>query len=232
MNARPSIRILDLDAARGSAAADRLRVLAREYGLDAEIWSVGCMMEIARWGFAGKSPALLVDGYAVCSGGPVSEGMLRRLVLGLLTLQGREPKNAPLSEARVEQVPPSPATAPSAPFAQAWGAPQSSGDHAMFTPLTTANYKEAIAATESGVLICFKKLCPHCKNMEKVLEKFAARQPGLSLLQLDSEDEPEAFKALGGERAPTVLVIKGGKVAAVKAGLMNPREMEAFYRSA
>ncbi len=101
----------------------------------------------------------------------------------------------------------------------------------MFTPLTTANYKETIAATQNGALICFKKLCPHCKNMEKVLEKLAGKQPGLTLLQLDSEDEPEAFKDLGGERAPTILLIRGGKVAAVKAGLMNPREMETWYLS-
>ncbi len=34
------------------------------------------------------------------------------------------------------------------------------------------------------------------------------------------------------ERAPTVCVVKSGKVAAQKTGLMNPREMAAFYESA
>ena len=102
----------------------------------------------------------------------------------------------------------------------------------MFTQLTTANYQETIAATGEGVLICFKKLCPHCKNMEKVLEKFSAQRAGLSFYCLDSEEEPEAMTALGAERVPTILIIKGGKVTATKAGLMNPREMAAMYDKA
>ena len=39
----------------------------------------------------------------------------------------------------------------------------------MLTQLTSANYKETIAATDQGVIIFFKKLCAHCKNMEKEL---------------------------------------------------------------
>ena len=220
-----SIRVLDLDPQRGAAVADSLRRLAREHSLAAEIWSVGCMMEIARWGLAGKTPALLVDGHAVCAGGPISEGMLERLVHGILAMQAASAGASSPSNTTITTG--APASEGRKPAAHA----PSTGGVFMFTPLTTANYKESIAATENGVLICFKKLCPHCKNMEKVLEKFAAKQPGLSLFQLDSEEEPEAFKDLGGERAPTIVGIKGGKVAAVKAGLMNPREMEAWYRT-
>ena len=43
----------------------------------------------------------------------------------------------------------------------------------MFTRLTDADHRETLANTESGVVIFFKKLCPHCKNMERVLEKFS-----------------------------------------------------------
>ena len=102
----------------------------------------------------------------------------------------------------------------------------------MFTQLTQDTYKNAIETAESGVLICFKKLCPHCKNMEKVLEKFAAQRQGLRFFSLDSEEESQAMRELGAERVPTILVLKHGKVAATKAGLMNPREMAAFYDAA
>ena len=44
----------------------------------------------------------------------------------------------------------------------------------MIEIITEADYKDRLAATQNGVLLFFKKLCPHCKNMEKVLEKFGA----------------------------------------------------------
>lgn len=102
----------------------------------------------------------------------------------------------------------------------------------MYTQLTTETYKEAIAAVENGILLCHKKLCPHCKNMEKVMEKFGAQNPGVAFFHLDSEEEPDAMKELGAERVPTILIIKGGKVVTVKAGLMNPRELTALYKAA
>jgi len=102
----------------------------------------------------------------------------------------------------------------------------------MFTELTDDTYSQAIKDTASGVLICFKKQCPHCKNMEKVLEKFASKNPEVKLFKLDSEENPAALAELDSERAPTILVIKGGQIAARKAGLMNPKEMKAFFASA
>ena len=65
--------------------------------------------------------------------------------------------------------------------------------------------------------------------MGKVIDKFAARHPDLTLLALDSEEEPEAMAALGVERVPTILIIKNGAVVASKMGLMNPRELAALF---
>lgn len=98
--------------------------------------------------------------------------------------------------------------------------------------ITDAIYQDRIAAVDAGVCIFVKKLCPHCKNMMKVMEKFSALQPGVSLLSMDIEDNTAAAKEFEAERAPTVLVIKNGKVVATKAGLMNPKEMLAFYQGA
>jgi len=98
--------------------------------------------------------------------------------------------------------------------------------------LTDATFEERIAATGNGVCIFIKKLCPHCKNMLKVLEKFSALEPEATLLSIDIEDNAVAAKAYEAERAPTVLVIKGGQVVGRKSGLINPREMAAFYKGA
>lgn len=102
----------------------------------------------------------------------------------------------------------------------------------MFTEISDTDYEAAIAGTDGGILICYKKLCPHCKNMEKALEKFSAFEPGAALLRMDIEENTAAAAAFGAERAPTLLVIKGGKIAATKAGLMNPKELRAWYSAA
>lgn len=99
----------------------------------------------------------------------------------------------------------------------------------MYTQLTGNTYESAIASVGQGVLLCSKKLCPHCKNMEKVMEKFSVQRPGVALFKLDSEEEAEAMAALGAERVPTVIIIKGGKPVTVKTGLMNPRELLALF---
>lgn len=101
----------------------------------------------------------------------------------------------------------------------------------MIREITQADYQEAIAATPAGVCIVFKELCPHCKNMEKVLEKFAKLMPDAALLGLDIQKHPEAAKALGAERAPTVCIVKNGAVRQTKTGLMNPKELLALYQA-
>ena len=104
----------------------------------------------------------------------------------------------------------------------------------MIEIITEADYKDRLAATQNGVLLFFKKLCPHCKNMEKVLEKFGAAKPGIArgLREGHVVRCAAAAAALGAERPPTIFVIKGGEVKASKVGLMNPREMAAFFEKA
>lgn len=102
----------------------------------------------------------------------------------------------------------------------------------MIDILTDNDCQSRLAASGSAVLIVFKKLCPHCKNMEKAMEKFALMQPGVTLFGLDIEENPAAAASLGAERPPTLFIIKGGVVKASKVGLMNPRELAALFASA
>ena len=101
----------------------------------------------------------------------------------------------------------------------------------MLTPLTDATCAEALAGTSAGVLLFYKKLCPHCKNMEKVLEKFAGLEPEAALYAVDIEEHTAAAGQYQAERAPTLLIIKNGQVVDRKAGLMNPKELLAWYES-
>jgi thioredoxin 1 len=102
----------------------------------------------------------------------------------------------------------------------------------MFTTVQDADFASTVDSVERGVVIFIKKLCPHCKNMLKMLEKFQRFVPGIHIYTVDSEECPESMTLASVERVPTVCVIKGGKILAKRTGLMNPREMEAFYESA
>lgn len=82
-----------------------------------------------------------------------------------------------------------------------------------------------------AIVFFHKSLCPHCKNMEKVLDKFGARAPQVAISSVDSEARPELMKELGFERVPTLVFIRDGKVAKVFSGIMNPRELQALYAS-
>lgn len=100
----------------------------------------------------------------------------------------------------------------------------------MFQEVNDATYAEAFAATRAGLCLFFKNLCPHCKNMGKVMEKFQALEPEAAFLSINIEENPQAAGACEAQRAPTMLVIRNGKVAGRKAGLMNPRELHAFFK--
>lgn len=101
----------------------------------------------------------------------------------------------------------------------------------MFTTLTDSTYAASISASTAGAVLFYKKLCPHCKNMEKVLDKFVLLKPGVELFSMDVEENLEAAQAFDAQRAPTILVVKNGKVTGKKTGLMNPKEMLAFFES-
>jgi len=97
--------------------------------------------------------------------------------------------------------------------------------------LTDTDFQTRLAQA-NGVLLFYKKLCPNCKALEKMLDKFFTANPEVSYLRIDSEESPEAMKAFNTERVPTICVLRQGQVVARKVGLMNFREMTDFYQSA
>lgn len=99
----------------------------------------------------------------------------------------------------------------------------------MLSPVTDADYKARIAATQAGLLFCYKKMCPYCKNTEAALVKFARIMPGLSYLAVNIEDNPQTVSALSILRAPTVCKIRDGKIETCKTGVMSPGDIARFY---
>lgn len=99
--------------------------------------------------------------------------------------------------------------------------------------ISDVDFEQHLADTVAGIILFHKKLCPHCLNMKKVIDKFSAAYDGeVSVMYIDSEENEKAMQALEVERVPTLLIIKQGKVGGKKTGLMNPRELKALYTSA
>lgn len=84
----------------------------------------------------------------------------------------------------------------------------------------------------TGIVYFYKKMCPNCKALEKVIQKFLSANAHVAYMRIDSEECPEAMKAFGTERVPTICLLRDGQIAAKKVGLMNLREMIDFYQSA
>ena len=95
--------------------------------------------------------------------------------------------------------------------------------------LTDANFKERLSGA-TGIIFFHKKICPNCKALRKVIEKFETANTGVLIMEIDSEENPGAMEDMAVEKVPTVLVIKNGRVVARKVGLMNVKEMTALYQ--
>jgi len=97
--------------------------------------------------------------------------------------------------------------------------------------ITDADFKTKLEKA-TGILVFYKKLCPNCKALEKVIQKFLSANAHVAYMRIDSEECPEAMKAFDTERVPTICLLRDGQIAAKKVGLMNLREMIDFYQSA
>ena len=95
--------------------------------------------------------------------------------------------------------------------------------------LSAADF-DAKTANQTGLLLFYKKICPYCKTMEGVIDKFARAHPGALLFMVDFEEQQALSNRFQVERAPTVFVLKNGQVGNKKSGLMNPRELAALYQ--
>lgn len=97
--------------------------------------------------------------------------------------------------------------------------------------LTETNFDQE-TADRDGILLFYKTICPFCKTLEAVIEKFGKACPEAYLFRVEFEAQKVLSDRFEVERAPTLFVLKGGKLAIKKAGLMNPKELKALYQEA
>lgn len=98
-------------------------------------------------------------------------------------------------------------------------------------PIAASELTTCIESADDAIILYHKELCPHCKNMEKVLTKFSKKTGFSHIYGVDSNEEPIRMGDYGVERVPSLLFVKKGKVVHVKTGLLNPKELAALYTS-
>jgi len=91
------------------------------------------------------------------------------------------------------------------------------------TVLTGNDYQAKLAHAD-GILLFYKKLCPNCKAIEKMLAKFFIADFEVNYLRIDSEDSPAAMRNFCIERVSTSCILKRGQILKKKVGLMNERD--------
>ena len=99
----------------------------------------------------------------------------------------------------------------------------------MMEEIADTDFREKTASGISVVLF-YKELCPYCKTMKGVVEKFASKQGGVRIFQVDGEKNLSAAKEMGAERFPDLFFIKDGEQVGRNKGLCNPQTLRKIYK--
>lgn len=87
--------------------------------------------------------------------------------------------------------------------------------------VTNLNFADEVMKSETPVLLDFwAPWCGPCRMLGPVVEEVAAESAGKAkVCKVNVDEEPELAQAFGVASIPTLVVMKGGKVASTMVGL-------------
>jgi thioredoxin 1 len=81
------------------------------------------------------------------------------------------------------------------------------------TSLTTATFDETVAGSDKPVIVDFwAEWCGPCKLVEPILREIAAEQPGVTVVKLNVDENPDIAMRYNVMSIPTMLVFDKGEV--------------------
>lgn len=93
----------------------------------------------------------------------------------------------------------------------------------MIIEITKANYDEEVVGSEKPVLIDFwAEWCGPCRMLSPIIDSIAEQRTDITVGKINVDNEMELANKFGIESIPTLVIVKGGEVAARMVGY-NPK---------
>lgn len=103
----------------------------------------------------------------------------------------------------------------------------------MTTQVTDTSFKADVLEAKGPVLVDFwAEWCGPCKMIAPALEEIAQELDGkVTVAKINIDDNPQTPTKFGVRGIPTLMLFKGGQVAATKIGALPKQQLKAWVES-